>query len=125
MFNPIFHLQNIFNVFVGYSSAGFLAYLSSDIEGSAVTYIPFDTVEYDYGNNYNPATGVYTVPFDGIYLIHARVYGNDMAAHHFIAVDGDWVTYTAEYDDYYSNQSASTSVVLELRAGQEVTIYPN
>ncbi len=81
-------------------------------------------MEYDYGDNYNPSTGIYTIPYDGVYLIHARVYGYDMAAHHVISVDGAWVTYTAEYDDYYSNQSASTSVVLELRAGQEVTIYP-
>ncbi len=43
---------------VGYKSAGFLAYLSYDLIGLAsFTAIPFDTKVYDYGNNYNDATG--------------------------------------------------------------------
>ncbi len=67
-------------------SAAFLATLSSDVVGSDSThldYITFDREVYDYGNNYNPGTGVYRVPYDGMYLIHARVYGkNNHASHH-------------------------------------------
>ncbi len=43
------------------------------MEGDLNAPIPFDTEEYDYGDNYNNYTGVYTVPYDGHYLIHARV----------------------------------------------------
>ncbi len=60
-------------LFLGYRSAGFLASLTADVGGSAATYIRFDREAYDYGDNYNPSTGLYTVPYDGIYLIHARI----------------------------------------------------
>ncbi len=91
-------------------------------------YIPlvFDAEKYDYGNNYNMTTGVYTVPYGGLYLIHARVYGANKIASHHILVDGDYVTYTRGYEpNGYSHQSASTSIVLHLLAGQEVTVYPD
>ena len=60
----------------GYRSAGFLAYLSTNTEappGNAS--IPFDVEVYDYGDNYNPSSGIYTVPLDGLYVIHARLRG--------------------------------------------------
>ena len=68
---------------------------------------------------------MYTVPYSGLYLIHARVYGEDNYASHWILVDGNEVTYTTEHDPYYSYQSGSTSIVLHLLAGQEVTVDPN
>ncbi len=73
----------------GYRPAGFLAYLSADVESSAVTYVPFDTEVYDYGNNYNQTTGVYRTPCDGLYLIHARLRGFDNTASHYIMVNGN------------------------------------
>ncbi len=85
-------------------------------------YILFDRVEYDNGNSYNPATGVYIVPYAGLYLIHARMYGLDKHARHYIKVDGIDVTYTYEYDESNSRQSASTSITLHLLSGQEVAI---
>ncbi len=109
----------------GYKSAGFLASLSYDVEGSAVTNILFNKVEYDYGNNYNPATGVYTVPRDGLYLIHARVYGRDNYASHYIRVNGNIVTSAAEHDPGHLYQSASTSIVLHLLSGHEVAVDPS
>ena len=108
----------------GYKSAGFLASLSADVEGSAITNIPFDTEEYDYGNNYNPATGEYTVPTDGLYLVHARVYGGDNGASHYVKVDGVDVTYSQEYDPSYQFQSVSTSIVLHLQSSQQVAVEP-
>ncbi len=108
----------------GYKSASFLASLSAPVEGNAVTYIPFDQVVYDYGNNYNPATGEYTVPRDGLYLVHVRVYGADNNAGHFITVNGVSVTFARVYDPDDLYQSASTSIVLHLLSGQQVAVEP-
>ncbi len=109
----------------GYRSAAFLASLFRDVEApSGSAPLVFDKEEYDYGNNYNTRTGVYIVPYSGLYLIDARVYGFDKQAHHFIRVDGVAVTYTYVYDRDASAQSASTSIVLHLLAGQEVTVEP-
>ncbi len=105
-----------------YRSAGFLASLSTDMAFTASEYIRFDIKEYDFGNNYNPATGVYIVPYAGMYLIHARVFGLDNHARHYIMVDGNDVTYTFEYNSDLDPQSSSTSITLHLQSGQEVAI---
>ncbi len=108
-----------------YSSAGFMAYLTFDIESRNGVGIPFDNVVYDTGNNYNHSSGVYKVPYAGYYLIHTRVFGRDHAAQHFILVDGDDTIYTEEYDLDTANQSGSTTTVLHLSQGQEVVVWPN
>ena len=111
--------------FTGYRNDGFLASLSADMEApSGTNPIIFDTEIYDYGNNYNPVTGVYTVPRHGLYLIHARVYGSDKYASHRITVDGVDVTYTNEHDAGNQWQSASTSIVLHLQSSQQVAVDP-
>ena len=112
-------------IVAGYRSAGFLAYLTSSVPGSTYTPIPFDLEEYDYGDNYDPSTGIYTVPLDGLYLIHARVYGKNNDADHFIRVDGSIVTYTKRTDPDESFQHASTTIVLHLLAGQQVAVDPD
>ena len=111
----------------GYRSAGFLARLSRSVQAPSdyTTPIVFDKEEYDYGNNYNTSTGVYTVPYSGLYLIHVRVYGLNKSATHLIRVDGDTVTYTYEQDPDHRYQTGSTSIVLHLLAGQEVTVDPH
>ncbi len=116
--------QTLFYFSLGYRSAGFLAYLSSNVKDRSYKPIVFDAEKYDYSNNYNTATGVYTVPYSGLYLIHARVYGMDKSASHYIRVDGDDVTYTYEYDPDDIWQTGSTSIVLHLVAGQKVTVDP-
>ncbi len=108
-------------IFAG-SSSGFLAYLSSNVKGNANKYLHFDTEKYDHGNNYDPATGVYKVPYDGIYLVQARVYGFEKNANHCILVDGARATFTAESSGTDKEHSGTTSIVLELSAGQEVAV---
>ena len=102
----------------------FLAYLTYNVDGNAVTDIPFDTEAYDDGDNYNPSTGIYTVPYDGLYLIHARVLSSAYNAAHWIKVDGAYATTSSQYDLDYQYQSASTSIVLHLVAEQEVAVEP-
>ncbi len=81
-------------------------------------------MEYDYGNNYNPTTGVYTVPRDGLYVVHARVRGRDNTASHYIRVNGAPATYTREHDPDDEHPSGSTSIILHLLLGQEVAVDP-
>ncbi len=116
---------NIFYLSLGSRSAGFLAYLSNQVQAPYGTApLVFDQEEYDYGDNYNNATGVYTVRYDGLYLFHATVYALGNSAYHYIRVDGDEVTVSIEYDPDHSGQQSSTSIVLHLKAGQEVTVDP-
>ncbi len=82
-------------------------------------------MEYDYGNNYNPTTGVYSVPRDGLYVVHARVRGRVKTASHFIMVNGARVTYTREHDPDDQHPSGSTSIILHLMSGDEVSVDPN
>ncbi len=111
--------------FTGYRTDGFLAFLSADVTApSGTNPIIFDTEVYDYGNNYNMATGLYTVPRDGLFLMHARVYGKDKHATHQITVDGAPVTFANEYDPDNLYQSASTSIVLHLQSNQQVAVDP-
>ena len=115
----------IIYLFLDYRSAGFLAYLSSDMVAGSIASIPFDTEVYDYDDNYDPVTGFYTVPLDGLYLLHARVYGSDYLATHSITVDGLDITYTFEHDPAYGSQSSLTSIVIHLVGGQVVAVNPS
>ncbi len=107
---------------LGYQSAGFLAYLGSDTEAGSLLAIPFDMVQYNAGNNYNPETGIFTVPISGSYLITARVYGSSYNAGHWIKIDKLRALLTANYDPDVKLASASTTIVLHLQKGQELSV---
>lgn len=48
--------------------------------GNAATYqIPFETVSFDIGGNYDPLTGVYTAPTDGLYTFTTNVGMDDIS----------------------------------------------
>ncbi len=89
------------------------------------TPIIFGKVEYNNQKNYNPVTGVYTVPYNGLYFIHVRIYGEDNDATHFIRVNGNEVTITEDYNPNNKLQSSSTSIVLYLKKGDELTADAN
>ena len=93
------------------------------MQGDAVTYIPFDTEVYDYGDNYNTSSGIYTVPYNGSYLIHVRVQGWGLNSVHNIMVDGHALIHTWAYDPG-SWQTSSTSIVLHLVVAQELAVEP-
>ncbi len=108
---------------VDHKSAGFLAFLSAIVAVNTGDNIIFDKEEYDYGNNYDPVTGKYTVRYDGLYLVHARLLGNQYGSQHRIMVDGVEVAYSHESDSSEYLQSSSTSITLHLQSGQELAVH--
>ena len=84
----------------------------------------FDSVQYDYNGNYSPDTGVYTVQYGGLYLIHARVSSSDYDARHYIRVNEEEVIFTRGYDPEYEYQGSATSIVIHLKAGDTVSVDP-
>lgn len=53
---------------------GFMAYMSSDTAvATGGEYVVFDQTIYNYGNCYNAATGVFTAPKSGRYLVNTTV----------------------------------------------------
>ncbi len=68
-------IQNMFLISVGLRSAGFLAYLSGDVEGSDNPYVHFNNEVFDYDDNYDPTSGLYEVPSDGLYLVQSWLEG--------------------------------------------------
>lgn len=62
----------------------FMAYLSStatNVTGDGTNYtILYDTELWDIGSNYNPATGIFTAPYTGLYLFVAGTTWGGLAA---------------------------------------------
>ena len=104
---------------------GFLSYLGVELPnprgGRA---IPFDREMFDPSNNYNRRTGVFTVPYNGYYLIRARLEGRSGDARHSIRVGGRKISRTEGTDPEEVHQAAATSMVLYLKRGEEVTVCP-
>ena len=45
-------------------------------------------------------------------------------SNHYLMVDGDKLTYTREEDSSLTTQSGATSIVLQLEAGQQISVVP-
>jgi|GEM_PF-5585417 len=58
----------------GGSHTGASAYLRTDEDTSGETQVPLDAVSYDAGNDFDTATGTYTVPESGIYSVTFKTY---------------------------------------------------
>ena len=105
--------------FSGYQDATFLAALSSTVSGDALI---FDREEINPGGHYDSSTGVYTVPYDGIYqfsvnaqwnfgYVSVRVYVDRLTAGSHVDLIGD-----------ASTIYRSPTFILELTAGQTVEV---
>ena len=56
--------------FIGLFSVGFSSYLTADLGISNGQKIRFDSTLYNYGNFYSTYSGIFTCPYDGVYLFN-------------------------------------------------------
>ena len=76
----------------------------------------FDEVRIDGGQNYDPTTGIYTVPINGFYEFNVQIYVHSDAAiswAFYFAVDGKRVTDSAHaYNGATYDNISSTATVM-------------
>ena len=86
------------------------------------TVIPFDIVDLNIGNGYNPATGEFSPPVSGIYEISYEATADGSCGAGHICVRLDVNTYGISESCDQSYESCGTSVTLQLSAGDTVTL---
>ncbi|KAL4239563.1 hypothetical protein ACF0H5_000375 [Mactra antiquata] len=93
-----------------------------DLSPSTGQTLIFDVIDYNEGNGYNAATGVFTAPESGWYLFlaHVCIHGGRYIAY-TIVNDGTDVLRSFQGDNKY-NICTSVSVVTKVRSGGEVKI---
>ncbi|XP_052788753.1 uncharacterized protein LOC128223515 [Mya arenaria] len=108
------------------SPVAFFARLSTSFTSSAGQTLVFDSVTTDVGGGYNPGTGVFTAPADGLYVfsITVMVYMTTSATSaQFILKKNNntvmWL-YASETDSVY--ETASGTGILSLEVGDTVHV---
>jgi len=61
------------SVFVEAVEPAFSAYLDANTSYNTTDTIVYDVEQYDFSGNYDTATGIFTVPVDGVYIFTARL----------------------------------------------------
>ena len=116
---------------VGYGDLTFLAGISAQTVSPIPAPIVFDDAKINPGNHYDPTTGIYTVPLDGIYEFYAQIESyvdsnNDWAF--YIVVDDEDITFTRHEasgsENIDENVSSSSTLLLQLSTGQQVWVEP-
>ena len=86
------------------------------------TTIPFDVVDLNIGNGYDPATGVFTPPVSGIYDMsyEAQADGSCGTDNIVVQLEVNSVIISRSYSEAYASGGSSVSV--QLSAGDTVTV---
>ena len=125
-----FWLHVSIDVFIlGYLNAAFLATKSGGVN-EVTDPIVFDVTPVNYGENFDNTTGIYTVPMNGLYEFNVQIYcvlNNGHLCVYYISVDGTLMTDTPSTVVEIVDESVSltTSVILELSEGQQISISPS
>ena len=105
-------------------SSGVVAFQakSQGFTGAAGTQIPFELVDVNIGDAYNPS-GLFTAPVAGIYQISYKVLADDSCGTSYACVD---VTVNGVVDTMRSCSenlvSAGSSMILQLMAGDTLSL---
>ena len=116
-------------IFVGYDDFTFLATISVNPVTPVPTPVVFDDAQINSGGHYDPTTGIYTVPLNGIYEFYVQIESyqdtdNDWSFS--VYVDGDEIAFT-RHDASGSSQSGESvsaflTVLVHLSTGQETWV---
>ena len=123
---PFKHIDTNTYLFPSDHSSGLVAFLAR-IDGftgsvSEHTTIPFDVVDLNIGNAYDPVNGDFTAPVNGIYELSYEVLADDTCGTEnicvLLAING--VLLSESCSEYIS--SGGTAVTVQLTAGDTVTV---
>ena len=83
--------------------------------------IKFNDVSINVGNGYNPGTGKFTAPVDGIYLISfSYLQANGYTSHVQLIKDG--AVYTELHANHKNHDQLSKTVLIQLKKGQNIWV---
>ena len=86
------------------------------------TTIPFDVVDLNIGNGYNPATGEFTPPVSGIYDLSYEVMAHGSCGTGYICVELKINSVGISQSCSVHPNSAGSSVAVQLSSGDTVTV---
>ena len=109
-------------------NCAFYAIQSANVTMAAANVlVPFDSEQFDLGNNFNPATGAFTSPANGVYQFNVGLYKNEAAGtRHAIQIyKNGTFSYSLEYwfCETANNNVRNGSFLMNLNAGETVQIY--
>ncbi len=84
--------------------------------------IAWDTDVINPGGNYDTLYGSYTAPVHGFYQFTVQKESNNYRGYFFFVKEGERVAFHPRYDPDHVDTVGSSSIILELQAGERVQI---
>ncbi|KAK3092551.1 hypothetical protein FSP39_004300 [Pinctada imbricata] len=101
-------------------TVSFSSYMTPSLKTSSYQIIPFKGILTNEGGAYNPSTGIFTVPLNGLYYFHCSIL-TTIQGEYMLYVNGKRQMYLISDDKDIFEQS-SNAVTLNLKKGDRVFI---
>ena len=116
--------------FLGYADTVFFATFTEANISPFPDPIVFNDPQINPGGHYDPENGIYMVPVTSLYEFHTQIFNTNNAPDGgawaiIVTVDGVQYTDSSHYNSVAEdNVSITTTVLLDLKAGQSVWVTP-